>query len=328
MSENINIRLVDASDIDAMVHLYEEVWPNVSYDKKAKANFVLNESCGISYCAEMDGKMVGSRTSFLMNFYYGKTPIKTVQIGDSCVHPICRGKGLFLEMNKAFLKDYFSDEYAGKLIFNISVLASRKAYEKLGWEYIESLAGLFKIKRPLHVVSKIGFDIRKLSGGIKWYGHNDKIFVEDALLDVREQVMQANNVLHTFYDKQTIEWRQKTYSGIGQLNVEGVGTVIYKIGELNGLKVIMIGEVFLYDYSKKSYKKIEKALCQKHNPDIVQAIVSLSHPLNRIYLRSGFVHNIKHKFLYHGVRVASEEMKAICLNPYNWAISALDLDTF
>ncbi|MCF0220102.1 MAG: GNAT family N-acetyltransferase [Muribaculaceae bacterium] len=329
MNEDISIRLVKSSeDFSALVQLYEEVWPNVDYDKRVKANFVLNESDGISYCAELGEKIVGSRTSFGVNFYYGNVPVKTVQVGDSCVHPVCRGKGLFLKMNQAFLKDYFSQEYGGQLIYNISVLASRKAYEKLGWKYIESLAGLMKLARPFHILSKIGIDIRKLSGGINWDSHNDKISIDDALIDKREQTMRSLNVLHTFYDKGTIEWRGKTYSGIRQLDVEGIGSVIYKIGTLNKLKVILIGEVFLYEYNKKNYKKLEKTLCKAHKPDIIRVSLSCGHPLAPIYLKSGFMYNPKQKFLHHGVRVESDEMKKIAYNPMNWAISSIDIDTF
>ena len=148
MDNQIIIRKVTPADLSQLTVLYERVWPHVSYDKRGKAEFVIKDSEGVSYCAERNGEIVGSRTSFYVDMHYGQRPVKCVQFGDSCVDASCRGQGLFLKMNQSFLKDFFQD---GELVYNISVFASRKAYEKLGWKYIESLMVLRKFVRPLHI---------------------------------------------------------------------------------------------------------------------------------------------------------------------------------
>ena len=82
--ENVfEIRKVSQSDITALAALYEQVWPNVSFDKLEKVNFVLKESTGVSYCAIKEGEIVGSRTSFFMPAYYGERKLNCVQFADS-----------------------------------------------------------------------------------------------------------------------------------------------------------------------------------------------------------------------------------------------------
>lgn len=65
MNEEFIIRKVVENDMENLVKLYDEVWSDVDMDFKDKANFVLRESTGVSYCAEKEGRLVGSRTSFL-----------------------------------------------------------------------------------------------------------------------------------------------------------------------------------------------------------------------------------------------------------------------
>lgn len=52
MENNIKIRSVVSADADQLIKLYEEVWSNVPYNKKAKTYFVLNESDGCNFCKE------------------------------------------------------------------------------------------------------------------------------------------------------------------------------------------------------------------------------------------------------------------------------------
>ena len=106
--ENVfEIRKVSQSDIIELAALYEQVWPNVSFDKLEKVNFVLKESTGVSYCAIKEGEIVGSRTSFFMPAYYGERKLNCVQFADSCIRKDCRRQGLFLKMNQAFLDGFY-----------------------------------------------------------------------------------------------------------------------------------------------------------------------------------------------------------------------------
>ena len=324
--EQVLIEKLNNSDFESLVKLYEAVWPTVDYDKRKKANFIVNESNGINYCAKVGETVIGSRTSCPQNMLYGDCPIKTVQIGDSCVHPNYQGRGLFLKMNKAFLQDFFGE--GGELIYNISVCASRKAYEKLGWKYIKSLMSLRKFPQPLITLIKIGFKPKRLTIPIKWDKINDSINIDTLLLESREKFFSTNAMLHIKYDEDTFKWRMKSESGIKQYFVEKLGCIIYKEGYRGCIKEAEIGELFLYDYTKKNFKKLLDRFSKWLQPDIITVLVSEGHPLNTWYRSCLFMINLKQKYLHHGVRVESDKMKKIGYNPMNWAISSLDIDTF
>lgn len=326
---NVIIRKVEKKDFEGLVSLYEEVWPDVSYDKRAKTNFILNESTGISYCAELNKKIVGSRTSCYYNTYYGIKHLKCIHIGDSCVSKECRGKGIFNKMNLAMLKDFF-DYSKGELIYNISVIASRKAYEKIGWQYIESLQNLRKIVRPFHVLKTIKWHIGMLTGVPDWESSEELPSISSELLSKREEYLlsQGRDLIHNKYTDVIFNWRMKSRSGIRKFEKSDLGAVLYKIGTKNGLVTINIGEVFLQEYSYENFKRIINSITNTLKPDILLCAISLGHPLHKFYKAMGFWANPKQKFLNHGVRVESEEMKAIAYNPQNWAISTIDIDTF
>lgn len=322
---NFIIRKVRENDFDDMVKLYSEVWDDVTYNKNEKANFILKESTGISYCAEKNGEIVGSRTSFFQNFYYGTRKLVCVQVGDSCTRKDCRGQGLFSKMNKAFLADYFCKESGGELIWNVSVEASKRVYQKLGWNYIQSLQTIIKFARPFHIFTKVGINIRSLGGDVAWDLETKTTPIENALLNAREQLMMEKGTLHVNYDKDTFNWRMKSKNGIKSYCDPNIGTIIYKCGEKKGLKFVLIGEIFLYEYNSKTLRAILKSFQKSIKPDVIKTAISLGHPLYDLYGHLGFR---KLHFLYHGVKVETEEMKEICYNPMNWAVSSLDIDTF
>lgn len=320
------IRKVNDTDFEGLIELYEQVWPDSPYDKRAKATFVLKESKGYNFCAEKKGEIVGSRTSFLVNFFYGRKALKCLHIGDSCTRKDCRGKGLFGKMNKALLSDFFNSNN-GELIWNVSEPASRRVYEKCGWKYIESLSSLLCLCRPFHILSKTGLKPSNLFGEVNWDLSNNALPVEEHLLSTRERLMSEKELLHTQYNEDILNWRLKTYSGI-KLYTNSFGSIYYKIGVKNGLLFVLIGEIFLSDYDNGSFKKLMRLFKKDIKPDIIKAFVSVGHPLYKIYKSNGFFLNPKHKFMNHGVRVNTPEMEKICYNPYNWAVSMLDIDTF
>lgn len=325
-SDDIVVRKVTDDDFDGLVALYENVWPEVSYDKYEKANFVLRESNGVCYCAELNGNLVGSRTSFYMPIFYGNRKLNCVQFADSCVHSSCRRRGLFLRLNEAFLHDFF-DERSGELVYNISVDDSRKAYEKLGWVYINSLAGLKMYPRLLHLFRAIGFKIQKLRGSVEWDHETNICDVDEELLEIREREFLKTECIHVRYDKDSFLWRLKSKNGIKIQMFEDFGCVIYKEGTKNGLKVVTIGDVFLYSYDYHSFKNLIKRFINTSKPDIVLATITIGHPLFCFYRRYFPKYN-KLSFANHGVKVVSDEMREICLNPENWALSFMDIDTF
>lgn len=326
-NNEIIIRKVDRSDLPKLIKLYEDVWPDVSYDKDGKARFVLEESTGINYCGELNGEIVGSRTSFFLNFYNGSNKLKCIQVGDSCTRKDCRGKGLFGKMNKALLADFFG-EAGGELIWNISEEASKRVYERLGWNYIESLGTLVQFTRPFHIFAKVGHHIGVVGGNDGWEAGDKSLEIPKNFLQARESVMQMSNVLHVNYDQQTLDWRIKTNSGIKCFVDDNAGAVIYKLRYSDGLTIVLIGEMFPVEYSQKAFNKLLNVFKKSVKPDAIKCIISLGHPLYKFYRWKCFLPNFGRKFLNHGVRVEIDEMKQICYEPMNWAITMLDVDTF
>ncbi len=324
--EEVTIRRVTDGDIDSLSTLYDKVWPGRLEAHQQKANFVIRESSGVSYCAEKNGMIIGGRTSFYMPVYYGNRPLKCVQLADSCIHPSCRRQGLFLKLNEAFLHDFF-DETGGELVFNFSVNASRNAYEKLGWKYIQSLTSFTKIINPIRTLAKVRFDIRKMHGEMHLIEEEDSININRELFDIRRNLMNSHNLIYVNYDYGTLLWKLMASKGTRCLSAPGIGTVIYKIAIKNsGLKVILLGDMFLYDYDTKNIIKIESLLCEKESPNLIMGSFSLAHPLYNYYIGKRLISTVSP--LNHGVKVVSEEMRNICLNPNNWAVSELDTDYF
>lgn len=326
-SNSIVIRRAGKADFQDLVKLYEDVWPDVPYDKERKANFVLNESKGIQYCAEMSGGVIGSRVSFFMNFFYGLRPLVCIQVGDTCTRKDCRGRGVLSRMNESLLHDFFI-ESGGDLIWNISVDASRRVNEKWGWKYIESLATLLMICRPVHVLTKIGWKLSLLQGSVNWDQEDAVCQMNGSLLDEREYEINKIQRLHVKYDCATIEWRLKSHSGIKVYDDAQNGVILYKIGVKSGMTFVLIGEVFAKNYDFRTFKQLIRGLRKETGADIIKTAVSMGHPLLKYYRKAGFIYNPRNKFLNHGVRVETEEMKEICYTPQNWAISMLDVDTF
>jgi len=322
---DVIIRKVQPSDFDGLVSLYDRVWPDVNYNKKDKANFVLNESDGVCYCAEKAGTIVGSRTSFHVKMFFGNRPLNCLQLADSCIDSSCRGQGLFLKMNKAFLNDFFP---TGDLIYNISVIASKNAYEKLGWKYIESLMVLRKFVNPIKTILKLKFNIKKLSTPIVWESGGADLSIPPELLFVREKMISDACNLHIKYDEQNISWRLKSQNGIKVFRNKELGCIIYKLGHRGNVVEALIGETFLYTYNNNNFKSLMKSFSHFVNADILSVWISEGHPLKKWYRDLHFLNNPSKKYLYHGVKVESNEMKKICYNPDNWAISSLDIDTF
>ena len=153
----------------------------------AKTNFVLNESNGYNFCAEIDNKIVSSRLSYYLNFYVGNNQIRCIQLCDSCTRQNCRGKGIFGQLDRVLLSHFFNNDKEG-IIWNVSADVSRKVHEKNGWNYIKSFFTMLKICRPVHIVSKIGVSVSKLFGVVDWDSEDAYKPIDNSLLLVSENL--------------------------------------------------------------------------------------------------------------------------------------------
>lgn len=323
-NSQISICKITDSDLDDLVNLFERVWPDVSYNKREKAIYVLNEPGGFNYCAKVNDVIVGSRLSISENMNLSGTGIKCIQVCDTCTLQSYRGNGIMGMLNNALLKDFFENN-EGQLIYNIGVPASRRVNEKYGWQYIESMQTIFKIAKPLHVLSKIGLNVQTLSGAIDWCDNNAVINIDKRLLDSREVWLKRNNVLHINYDDDTFKSRMKSKNGISIFSVNDLGSIVYKKGISKNLVFVIIGEVFIYEENKSLFKKLMRKFQEQVSPDVIKTAISVGHPLLPYYKSCGF---LKYKTLHHGFRVESKALYSVCCMPEKWAIGNLDVDTF
>ena len=328
MNNGIIIRRITDTDAKGLAELYDRVWPENAGRHLEKTEWAIKTTEFAGFCAECDGLIIGSRSCFHTNIYIGQERYTCVQFGDSCVDEEYRGKGLFSKMNKSFLADFFKtgDEF----IYNISVEASRKAYEKLGWNYVDALSKLLLIVNPFSFIRKTKGDIRLLSGNItEDYSAIPDISVFPVeLLNHRESLFVDKGLIHTKYDLDTLLWRVSTDSNMKVWYDADLGGCIYKTGHKNGLKYCVIGEVFLVNQRWKNFNRIIRVICRLNNVDVVETSLCHSHPLYSYYKHSGFICNPFKRYLNLGVKVSSERMRSLCYNPTNWALSNLDIDTF
>ncbi len=325
MNNSLNIRDITPQDTDELVSLYNSAWPDVCYDKRAKLSFVLSTPNGINICATINEQIVGSRTSLSMNMHYHDTPLKCIQYTDSCVSKEFRGHGIFKQLNEVSFERFFNN---GDLIFNVSEESSKTSHERLGWKYIETFSSLFKINNISSTLIKLNFNIKKLSNKRVWDpAPNTHTTIPQQLISMRDKLL--NNRLHIKYNDTTIEWRLSSQSGIKIFSCE-YGYLFYKIGHLDNttLRIALIGEMLLYDYSKTAIKHILNSFIHAYQIDILQTYITIGHPLYPLYIGYGFKHNPKHKFINLGYRTTNKELAFACQSPTNWALCTMDLDTF
>lgn len=327
MEGEIIIRKIDNLDIPHLTELYTRVWPNYPFDRINKTKWAVTTSPEKGFCAEIDGKIIGSRSSFFTNCYLGNSKLRCVQFGDSCVDVDYRGVGLFTKMNKAFLEAFFSDQEPS-IIWNVSVDASKKAYEKLGWKYIRSLSGLYYISRPIRFLFKSGFHLNMISGPKEYTDAPipDVSQIPTEFIMNREEIHRKNGQIHTFYDEDTLRWRVGSASGIRLFSKPKMGACFYKLGNRDRVVYLRIGEVFLAEGA--SLKSLIKELIRIHHADVVITSISSAHPLYKNYKRMGFINNPFKKYLNLGFKTNSSSLLSACSNTKNWALCNLDLDTF
>lgn len=327
MKPNITIRDISQDDAESLISLYDSVWPESAGTYIGKTKWMLSSLPLYGVCACDEDKLIASRLSFNVNIYYGNKKIKAVQYGNSCVHVDYRRMGIFSRINEEFIKKFFNDN---DLIYNVSVQASKLAYQKLGWVYIDALSKLYYFTNLWNVLIKTKFNLRNLSGNVI-YNKQDIPSLESfdfKLLEVREEYFRESENIHTYYNKSFFEWRLNSDTNISFFTIDGLGTIIYKIGTKKMLKVITVGEIFLYEYNKEKFNRIIQLLIKSYPVDILEVVITENHPCYYFYKNFGFLTNRSKKYLNLGVKVVSEEMKAICLYPKNWALSTLDIDTF
>ena len=321
------IRQITIEDVPKLAELYNRVWPGYIDHHLKKAEWSVRNAEYPGVCAEEDDIIVGSRSVIHTNTYLGDNKLECVQLGDSCVDKRYRGQGLFLKMNKVFLENYFKS--GGELIYNFSVEASKRVHLKNGWTYIRSMTNMIFVNHPVRFAISLLEGVNTLGGAsVENEGLADISVLSEDLLNERERVLSSRGLIHTLYDRKTLEVRLGSQSGIKILCVPEVGACLYKNGEQQGLHWCTIGEIFLKEYSYKSFNKIIKSLKKEIPTDVITVNVTISHPLYNYYRRNLFLPHPRRKYLNHGVKIKDGMDEKIYYSPETWALSTLDIDTF
>lgn len=325
MEENIIFRKVISDDVNGLVKLFDLIWPNEEYDKFEKTQFILKNNSQYSYCALLNNKIIiGSRMSLKEPLYLSTTLLNCIQVCDTCTHPQFRGRGIMGNLNKLLLRDFFSE--GGDLIFNIGENASRRVNEHYGWKYVQSLHTLLKILHPSKVIRTMILNKGIFSRNIKWEKNDRVTSIENYLLHYRENIIRkAGKLLHVFYDEKVIAWKLSSNKSITIYQDSKYGTIVYKVGNCEGLRYVVVGEVFLTQFDRKTFNRLMKSFCQEINPDIIKTAVSMGHPMYKYFKLNFF---LKYKTLNLGFRTENDQLRDICFDNKSWAISTLDFDTF
>lgn len=328
MENSIIIRPIIENDKQGLVELYDRVWPETAGTKWGKTSWAVDTSEYKGMCAEKNGQIIGSRFAFHSNIYLGNQKLVCTQFGDSCVDVKYRGYGLFSRMNLEFLKSYFRE--GNELIYNVSVEASKKAYQKLGWQYIDAFSNLLFFPNCFRTLWKVKGNIKNIGGNPIYdkAAFPDTEKVSEDILELREKIFVEKRLIHTYYDKDTLRWRVKTDSGIKIFYDNCLGACLYKTGTKHGLRCLTIGEIFPLEYSQPLVTRILNQIISIEKFDLVNVSITISHPLYKYYRKYGFIHNPMKKYLNLGVRANSEIMRSVAYNPDNWGISTIDVDTF
>lgn len=249
------------------------------------------------------------------------------QFHGTCVHPQYRRQGIFNELNQIFLREF--ENIQGAAIFNVSVLASRYGYEKLGWSYIEGLRRFLYIANPVKFSLKWLKQRSNIRGELATLRRQNQKAPEWGLLSSLSQVREDSlrNYHHTAYDEKLLNWRySRKNEGYSFLFRPNHYWCSYKLRQTNLFTEVLLGDVWLSEGSSKIIRMILKELISIEKADIVSIILSQWHPWKTAFRWAGFLPDPKGD-LYFGVRIVNEAAREL-LNPQRWALMTADIDTF
>ncbi|MCM4167386.1 hypothetical protein KCTC52924_02968 [Arenibacter antarcticus] len=307
--------------IDQISRLFKSVWDLDDYSKiYNKTNWAFNNDFSKILLFEDNNKLIAARGGIYWPLQIGQNSIKTVQFHGTCVHPSYRRKGIFSDINKLFLAE--ANEDGVDFIFNISVDISRKGYEKLGWEYISGFRRLTYIRKPLKFITH-----RKKQNSISDPTIDlGDIIVPQSFIEARNT--KLSKTVHCKYSSEFLEWRlSNSYENYGKTQTSK-GLIIYKVkNNKNGLKEVIIGEVFLLEYNYKNFSEVLKLLIDNENPDLLFTYIFKGHPCYLYFIMNLFLPNPKRYNLNFGTKFLNKGLQSNMLNK-KWAICFLDIDTF
>src|SRR5690554_6218702 len=329
---SVEISVLPKRDAHELVKLFDVVWGEGQHHS-AHARWALQSNPvgnGPIVIARDGNMLVASRASIRWPFQAanGYRPI-VYQLTGTCVHPDYRRRGLFSEVNRYFL-DMIASPIDRPTVFNISVEASRKGYEKLGWNYIPGLRRNIRIARPKSFFSKILRSPRNLRAETQLIPTKLKHSLTpfEKLIELarrREELLKTRH--HTYYDAEVYEWRYSKDEHIYRdVFISGVGWCVYKVFQRGNLVEAEIGDIWLNKNSPLAMRALLAKIVSRDLPDIFTVVISRGHPLRKHLWVNGFAPDPKGD-LNFGVRLVDERSSNL-EQLRTWAIMTETLDTF
>lgn len=314
MRKNYTVDQLKTEEFNKLVDLFVLVWNEERSKVNEKTAWAFKNSFSKILVARNDENgLIGARGGIQWPLVFQNKEIKCYQFHGTCVHPDYRRQGLFSLMNKEFLKVAKSDGF--EFIFNVSVIASRLGYEKLGWKYLKGFHRLTKI----HLKN---FSTKNEETANKNDSAEEINIPEDFFL---KRETQFRELIHTRYDETFLKWRLNNKTANYKIYQTDNAVVIYKTKINKDKKELIIGEVFLSEGKYREFSNAMKNLIKKEKPFLTYTYIYNTHPFYSFYLRFFFLPNPFHYHLNFGTKSLNDET---ALLENKWGISFLDIDTF
>lgn len=308
----MRIERAAVEDLNEIVDLFILVWKGNRDLVYSKTIWAFNNERSVVLIMRNDSNnIIGVRGGFEWPLKLGTSAIKSFQLHGTCVHPDYRRKGIMTMLNLRFIEELKSMNV--DLIFNVSVAQSRLGYEKLGWLYQKGF------HRLTHFNSRYSGE-PNLSIGSRFTRE-----FQETLLKKRNSHFSKLD-FHTDYSNSFYDWRVSNEKEGYSLVRINESLLLYKIDKSIPRKTkLIIGDVFLNNYSFSEFKLVIKALMKAVKPVMTFTYISKSHPLFFYYVRLFFIPNPKNYHLNFGVKSLRENTS---FNGVPWAVSYIDIDTF
>lgn len=314
MKEIYEFSNLKSDDLNSLTGLFVLVWNQDRFEVKEKTEWAFNNSFSkVIVARNQENQLIGARGGIEWPLMLQDKELNCYQLHGTCVHPNYRRKGLFSTLNKEFLKGAQHDGY--DLIFNVSVIASRLGYEKLGWKYLKGFHRLTKV----HLMNYS----KNYSSNENLIEDTESIIIPEAFYSARE--LQFKNLIHTRYDEHFLKWRLSNKSENYKLYETDNAIIIYKTKIKNDKKEMIIGEVFLRTGKYSEFSQSMRNLIKTEKPFISYTYIFENHPFYKFFIRYFFLPNPFNYHLNFGTRSLSNKYS---LEDYKWGVSFLDIDTF
>ncbi|MGD6778428.1 GNAT family N-acetyltransferase [Sutcliffiella horikoshii] len=329
---SLEIVTLKREELPKLAELFCLVWGGDYNQVYSKTKWAFDDEKSIVLIAKdkNTGEIVGARGAIYWPLQCKDQILETYQFHGTCVHPDYRRMGIFSSLNKSFLE--LAKELNIYGIFNVSVEASMKGYQKLGWSYLPGFERLIKLPNPLQIATRtVKASFKKVeiqnNNQVKSDDFNIDDNVLENLLGKRNNAYMRSSLPFSFYDKQRfIKRLSEDYAGYKYM-LEEDSLAIYKITTIKqSYKGLLIGDILLNNSDPALFKKIIKKLIEREKPDFVLTYISSEHPNYKHFKKSGFFSTFK-KDMNFGSRIIDPKNKDL-FGETVWQTSIFDIDTF